>query len=106
MSESLSSPTSDALVLDVVTETTESSQYLSRLSEQKVDIPVLQDKTRVWLATSILIGLGVTLVGIFAYVFFSQEEAISKRELITLVWTSEVTLVSSVLGFYFGSKSN
>ncbi len=74
--------------------------------DKKIDIPLLQEQTRGWLAAALLVGLGITLVGIGVYIFSLQEEASIKRELITLVWTSEMTLVSSALGFYFGSKGN
>jgi hypothetical protein len=58
------------------------------------------------LALYLLIGLGGTLIGIGVYIFFSLDDAMTKRELITLIWTSEVTLVSGALGFYFGRGSN
>jgi len=101
-----SSSSTAPLELDVVTKTTESSLNPPLLTGQKIDIPVLQEKTRGRLAFGLLVGLGITLIGIGVYIFLCQEEAISKRELIILVWTSEVTLVSSALGFYFGSKGN
>jgi hypothetical protein len=34
----------------------------------------------------------------------SQERSNMHRELITIIWTSQVTLVGSALGFYFGSE--
>jgi hypothetical protein len=108
-------PTSenDLPSINTATETAETTVDLSTIKRQllapmssKVDIPVLQEKTRGRLATWLLVLLATTLVGIGFYIFESQEEANIKRELITLVWTSLVTLVGSALGFYFGSKGN
>ncbi len=67
------------------------------------EIPVLQERTRTWLAITLVVGLEVTFAAIGIFIYFAQDDSI-KRELITLVLTSEVTLVSSALGFYFGSK--
>jgi len=63
----------------------------------------LQEQTRTWLAITLVVGLEVTFAAIGIFIYFAQDDSI-KRELITLVLTSEVTLVSSALGFYFGSK--
>jgi hypothetical protein len=74
----------------------------------KNDIPIRQEKTRGRLAWGLMIGNGATLIVIFcfsAYQIWSGESAAAK-ELLTLAWTSQITLLSSALGFYFGSKGN
>ena len=65
----------------------------------------LEDLTRTWLAIGLVIGLGVTLVAIGVEIFLTEDPNI-KRELTILVWTSMITLVSGVLGYYFASKGN
>jgi hypothetical protein len=67
------------------------------------DIPILKERTRTWLAITLVVGLEVTFAAIGVFIYFTQDDSI-KRELTTLVLTSEVTLVSSALGFYFGSQ--
>jgi hypothetical protein len=68
------------------------------------EIPLVE-RTRTWLAITLIVGLEVTFGAIGIFIYLTEDQAI-KRELITLVLTSEVTLVSSALGFYFGSKGN
>ena len=78
----------------------------------KTDLATLQEQTRSTLAKSLIGLLAATLFGVGIYIWLSKDskdtEGIkSSRELITLIWTSEVTLVSGALGFYFASnKSN
>lgn len=42
--------------------------------------------------------------GNFLYVQRNEDEGKNSRELITLIWTSQVTLIGGALGFYFASK--
>jgi hypothetical protein len=69
------------------------------------DLVASQERTRAWLAMGLLALLVLSVIGIAVYLAFNRDDD-ANRELITLVWTSEVTLASSALGFYFGSKSN
>jgi hypothetical protein len=69
------------------------------------DIPASQERTRSWLALGLLALLTISLIGIAVYIAINKDD-VTNRELITLIWTSEVTLASSALGFYFGSKGN
>lgn len=103
--------------LDEVAGTTEK---LATLTRPKTDesIPNLQEKTRAYLAKGLIWILGGSVLLISAYVVanvilavFNKDnkdnEAVkSSKDLIILIWTSEVTLVSGALGFYFGSKGN
>ncbi len=73
--------------------------------EQVSDILASQEKTRSYLAYVLLGLLALNLLGIAVYLGLGGATPESKRELITLVWTSLVTLVSGALGFYFGSKN-
>lgn len=74
---------------------------------RRFDIVEAQERTRAKLAYCLLGVLGVTLlgVGIFITVSPDGEKAEKDRELLTLIWTSEVALVGSALGFYFGSQT-
>ncbi|NDJ24790.1 hypothetical protein GS682_24730 [Nostoc sp. B(2019)] len=40
----------------------------------------------------------------FIYVVKNEEEGKASKELITLIWTSQVTLIGSALGFYFAAN--
>lgn len=40
----------------------------------------------------------------YLYVLRNEDEEKNSRELITLIWTSQVTLIGGALGFYFASK--
>ncbi len=93
-------PPSQQLNIDVGTGTIVDNLAL------RFEILKKQEEVRGRLALYLLIGLGGTLIGIGVYIFFSLDDAMTKRELITLIWTSEVTLVSGALGFYFGRGSN
>lgn len=53
----------------------------------------------------LVIYLGVTIFGIGIYIQFHPDPDRS-LQLLNLVWTSLVTLVSGALGFYFGSSKN
>lgn len=82
-----------------------------------IEIPVAiqRERTRTYLAFGLLGLLFLSLIGIGAYILFdtlsevgpiSQEKSNAHRELITIIWTSQVTLVSGALGYYFGSERN
>ena len=70
---------------------------------------LLQENTRTWLALSLVGLLASTLVLFGFYIYWNKdskdtEGLKSSKELLTLIWTSEVTLVSGALGFYFASS--
>lgn len=73
----------------------------------RFDIVESQERTRANLAYGLLGILVVTLAGVGVFITFapSGEKTESHRDLLTLIWTSEVTLVGSALGFYFGSQT-
>jgi hypothetical protein len=73
----------------------------------RFDIVESQERTRSNLAYGLLGVLVLTLAGIGIFVTFAPEgeKTENHRELLTLIWTSEVTLVGSALGFYFGSQT-
>ena len=63
-----------------------------------------QEKTR-GILTYVLVGtLVVSLVVFSIFIFISDLNGESKKELITLIWTSQITLIGTALGFYFGKK--
>ncbi len=73
----------------------------------RFDIVESQERTRANLAYGLLWLLAATLAGAGLFVTFAPESKNTEdnRELLTLIWTSEVTLVGSALGFYFGSQT-
>ncbi len=96
---------SESQVIDL-DETQQNQTSIEQSSPSANDIPASQEKTKTWLALGgLLVLLGISLIGIAVYLAFNRDDA-TNRELITLVWTSEVMLASSTLGFYFGSKSH
>jgi hypothetical protein len=82
----------------------------------KRNIPVEQqrEQARTFLSGGLLILLTASLIGTAIYIIadvrnpkeLSQERRNMHRELITILWTSQVTLAGSALGFYFGSQKD
>lgn len=78
--------------------------------------PVYREIVRGLVAAILLSCLAGTIYGMFQYIFYSaanqqnnpaqpyQGTTTEAKDLITLIWTSEVGLVGSALGFYFGSR--
>ncbi|NJK63842.1 MAG: hypothetical protein HC921_15175 [Synechococcaceae cyanobacterium SM2_3_1] len=68
-------------------------------------LPQRQERTRAYLAMGLLVSLGITIffVGVVVWRGSLEDRPMSK-ELLVLIWTSQVTLASSALGFYFGTK--
>jgi hypothetical protein len=66
------------------------------------------------LSAGLLSLLTASLIGTAVYIVadvrnpkeLSQERRNMHRELITILWTSQVTLAGSALGFYFGSQKD
>ena len=73
----------------------------------RFDIVESQERTRANLAYGLLGLLVVTLAGVGLFITFAPEgkNTEDNRELLTLIWTSELALVGSALGFYFGSQT-
>jgi len=84
----------------------------SGIEETQVNVGVQRERARTLLSVGLLRLLAASLVGTGAYIFVdlliprnvSEQRSNSHRELITIIWTSQVTLVGSALGFYFGSE--
>ena len=80
------------------------------------NIPVEQQRetARTVLSVGLLSLLTASLIGTAVYIVadvrnpkeLSQERRNMHRELITILWTSQVTLAGSALGFYFGSQKD
>ena len=83
-------------------------------TEDKGNPPIEQqrERARTFLSAGLLILLTTSLLGTVVYIIvdvrnpkeLSQERRNMHRELITILWTSQVTLAGSALGFYFGSQ--
>jgi hypothetical protein len=106
--EQSEAPSIDQINIDIPS--SQGSNKLDKIISGKELAPLvkpttLEDLTRTWLAIGLVIGLGVTLVAIGVEIFLTEDPNI-KRELTILVWTSMITLVSGVLGYYFASKGN
>jgi len=69
-----------------------------------VNIPAFQEKVRAGIASILLGSLLITIFGVWIYVAFHSDED-KNIQLINLIWTSQVTLISGAFGFYFGSKN-
>lgn len=84
------------------------------ITSEPLTIEEQREHTRTWLATRLFNILTISLIGTGVYIFvdslvpqqISQERSNMHREIITLIWTSQVTLMGSALGFYFGSERN
>lgn len=85
-------------------------------TEDKGNPPIEQQRERArnFLSAGLLILLTASLLGTVVYTIvdvrnpkeLSQERRNMHRELITILWTSQVTLAGSALGFYFGSQKD
>jgi heme/copper-type cytochrome/quinol oxidase subunit 2 len=94
----------------------------SGINETNKNIKELKDAlewkreiTRSILSCVLVLGVLGTILGTFIYIFRSTaresdkeqvQATSSNKELITVMWTSQITLLGSALGFYFGSKSD
>lgn len=84
----------------------------SGIEETQVNVEVQRERARTRLSVGLLALLTASLVGTGVYIFVdllvprnvSEQRSNTHRELITIIWTSQVTLVGSALGFYFGSE--
>ncbi len=73
-----------------------------------------QEKTRTWLAKTLVKTLMGTILLIFIVIGaemsleVSEEDVEKKdlREIIVLIWTSETALIGATLKFYFGNKNS
>lgn len=75
--------------------------------EHKVDekIALWREITRNGITIILLLGVVGTILGTFLYINKSEKNVQeTSKDLITLMWTSQVTLLGSALGFYFGTK--
>jgi len=89
-------------------------KYLPELAfkETQTNIATLQENTRSFLAKFLVYLLMGSLIAVALYILGVliinkdiSSALESSRELITLIWTSLVTLASGALGFYFGSNT-
>jgi len=114
--ESSSEDSSKSIELDSRTETAGlnfPSVSSSGITEKKFNIQQSQEFTRSVLAGFLMFLLGASIFGVGAYIWSikdtkdSNTEALkNSRELITLLWTSQVTLTSGALAYYFASNKN
>ena len=89
---------------------------LPKGDKQKIKISVEErrETARTILSIGLLALLTASLLGTAVYIIadvinpkeLSQERRNMHRELITILWTSQVTLAGSALGFYFGSQKD
>lgn len=78
--------------------------------EKHFNIAVYQEKTRGWLAKALVIIFGSTISAFFlfmliAIIFPTAVNAEELKDLLTLILTSEVGIIGTTLGFYFGNQS-
>jgi hypothetical protein len=85
-----------------------------RVEEKRISVEGRRETTRTLLSVGLLSLLTASLIGTAVYIIadvmnpkeLSQERRNMHRELITILWTSQVTLTGSALGFYFGSQKD
>lgn len=99
---------------DVKEIVTKLKQPPAKFSDQLFPIPYKQEETRAWLARRLVHIVSWTIAGTFVLIvmdkiivaFGNNIDNQTSRELITLIWTSQATLVGSALGFYFGNQKS
>jgi hypothetical protein len=81
-------------------------------------LPVMQEETRSDLAKFLIYGFAATIAGVFAIIlidkisYYSAKDEMKEKikdqtgtkDLITLVLTTQSTLVGAAIGFYFGTR--
>jgi hypothetical protein len=85
-----------------------------RVEEKRISVEERRETARTFLSVGLLSLLTASLIGTAVYIGadvrnpkeLSQERRNMHRELITILWTSQVTLAGSALGFYFGSQKD
>jgi magnesium-transporting ATPase (P-type) len=96
--------TVDPNFTDLDSETKTSGNNAELTPIKQVDIPALQESIRAFIVFFLLFCFGASILGIALYIY-SERDPDKNLQLITLIWTSEVTLISGALGFYFGSNT-
>lgn len=93
---------------------------LANPAQESPTLPVLQERTRAYLARFLIYSLVVTVAAVFItigvdkYYYYSATDAAKEKikdqtgakDLITLVLTTQSTLVAAALGFYFGTRDS
>lgn len=105
--------TPEVVLIDEEEEEKKSSKKLEELQEETkaYDIAKSQEKTRAWLARGLFLLLAITYIGCvssFLYYTFKSEnkdDETAIKDFMTLVISSQTTLVGTALGFYFGAKT-
>ena len=81
-------------------------------------LPVMQEETRAKLAKYLIYGWAATIIAVFViilgdkYIYYSTpnleraniKDQTGAKDLITLVLTTQSTLVGAAIGFYFGTR--
>lgn len=69
-----------------------------------------RENARTGLAITLLATLSLTIIGTFYYIFNPPQNSngnnSDSKDLITLIWTTQVSLLGSALGFYFGNSNS
>jgi hypothetical protein len=78
--------------------------------EKPFNVEGKQEKTRAWLAKGLVIIFGSTISAFFLFiligiVFPTSVNTEELKELLILILTSEVGIIGTALGFYFGSQT-
>ncbi|AGY58906.1 hypothetical protein [Gloeobacter kilaueensis] len=74
------------------------------ISSEPFDIQQSQEKTRSTIAIWLLVLLTSSIICSFAYAIFGDLSKGGVKEFLTLLLSSQFTLVGTALGFYFGTK--
>ena len=75
------------------------------INETDAKIKISQESTRSWLAYSLFITYGVTILLVLSILLFTDKiDSESRKEIIVLILTSQSTIIGSALGFYFAKE--
>ncbi|MGF1481267.1 MAG: hypothetical protein ACFB4I_17585 [Cyanophyceae cyanobacterium] len=89
--------------IDSLNEEPPTRHYDYHIKASNTRIRESQEATRSFLAPAVLIIYALTLVGCFGVVLWGLDKD-ERQEVITLIITSQGTLIGTAVGFYFGKN--
>jgi hypothetical protein len=102
--------------LDLDSLNLEPKQSTTEFAQEREPLPYVQERTRSRLAKYLVRSFVYSVIGIFAIIVIDKvayyvscdkehfKEQPSTKDLITLVLTTQSTIVAAAIGFYFGTR--